>query len=141
MAPELPDDLKEEVREFLEKKKREGERSKSGTAKPPKPEHPDQPGDISDVLGELRGMLPEEDLVALMEPEAEQAEVPEPEAERAEAPEPEARIHVVEKGDSLWKIAEKHYGDGTRWKEIHQANRDKIKDPNVIRRGQKLRIP
>jgi nucleoid-associated protein YgaU len=128
MAPELPDELKEEIREFLEKKKQEGKQPKRGTAKPPKPEHPDQPDEISDALSELHGRLPEEDLAPLMEPEAEQGE----------APEPEVRIYVVKKGDSLWKIAEKLC---TRWKEIHQANKDKIKDPKIVRRGQKLRIP
>jgi nucleoid-associated protein YgaU len=32
-------------------------------------------------------------------------------------------------------------GDATRWKEIWEANKDQIKDPNLIHIGQELRIP
>lgn len=140
MAPELPDDLEEEVREFVKKKKEKARKPKMGPAKPLEPKPSEQPEDLSDALGRLQGMLPEEDLAPLMESEAEPTKVTEPEAE-AEIAEPEVRIYVVEKGDSLWKIAESFYGDGTRWKEIYRANKDRIEDPKVIRRGQKLRIP
>jgi nucleoid-associated protein YgaU len=51
------------------------------------------------------------------------------------------RIYVVQSGDSLWKIAEKFLGDGNRWKEIFEANKDKIEDPNLIYPGQELVIP
>lgn len=36
---------------------------------------------------------------------------------------------------------EENYGDGTLYPKIFEANRDVLKDPNVIRVGQKLRIP
>lgn len=49
--------------------------------------------------------------------------------------------YVVVAGDSLWKIAQQHYGTGTRWDEIYQANRDTIQDPNAIWVGQVLVIP
>src|SRR5262245_43101779 len=49
--------------------------------------------------------------------------------------------HVVQKGDTLSKIAEQYYGDANLYPKIFDANRDVIKDPNVIRIGQKLRIP
>ncbi len=49
--------------------------------------------------------------------------------------------YVVVAGDSLWKIAQQHYGTGTRWDEIYQANRDIIQDPNAIWVGQVLVIP
>ncbi len=51
------------------------------------------------------------------------------------------QYHEVEKGDTLWKIAEKYYGDGNLYKDIFEANKDILKDPNMIKIGQKLRIP
>ncbi len=49
--------------------------------------------------------------------------------------------HEVKKSDTLWKIAEKYYGDGSLYTKIFEANRDTLKDPNLIKVGQKLRIP
>jgi nucleoid-associated protein YgaU len=51
------------------------------------------------------------------------------------------QYHEVVKGDTLWKIAEKYYGDGNLYTNIFEANKDILKDPNVIKIGQKLRIP
>jgi len=51
------------------------------------------------------------------------------------------RWYEVVRGDSLSKIAAKHYGDGNAWRKIFEANRDVIKDPDLIRPGQRLRIP
>jgi nucleoid-associated protein YgaU len=51
------------------------------------------------------------------------------------------RWHEVVRGDSLSKIAAKYYGDGNSWRKIFEANRDTIKDPDLIRPGQRLRIP
>lgn len=52
-------------------------------------------------------------------------------------------VYTVKKGDFLIKIAGKKdvYGKGDVWKKIYQANRDKIKNPNLIYPGQKLQIP
>jgi len=47
----------------------------------------------------------------------------------------------VKRGDTLWKIAENYYGDGSLYMKIFEANRDLLKDPNLIQVGQKLRIP
>ena len=44
-------------------------------------------------------------------------------------------------GDSLSKIAKRLYGDANQWKRIFEANRDRIKDPDLIQPGWKLRIP
>ena len=41
--------------------------------------------------------------------------------------------------DSLWKIAEREYGDGFKWVEIARLNN--IKDPNIIEKGQILKLP
>ena len=51
------------------------------------------------------------------------------------------QYHEVKKGDTLWKIAEQIYGDGSLYTKIFEANRDILKDPNLIKVGQKLRIP
>lgn len=53
----------------------------------------------------------------------------------------EARSYVVKAGDSLSKIAEELLGDADRWREIFEANKDQIDDPNEIREGQELKIP
>lgn len=52
-----------------------------------------------------------------------------------------ARIYEVKSGDSLSKIALEVYGNAGRWPEIFEANKDQIKNPNMIHPGQKLRIP
>ena len=58
------------------------------------------------------------------------------------APEqPQEQWYTVATGDSLSKIAKRFYGDGNRWQKIFDANRDQIKDPDLIRPGQKLKIP
>jgi len=54
---------------------------------------------------------------------------------------PAGRSYVVVKGDTLSQIAEREYGDASRWREIYQANRATIKNPNLIYPGQKLRLP
>lgn len=51
------------------------------------------------------------------------------------------QYHEVVKGDTLWKIAERYYGDGSLYTNIFEANQDILKDPNKIKIGQKLRIP
>lgn len=52
-----------------------------------------------------------------------------------------AAPYTVTKGDSLWKIARQQLGDGKRYVEIFEANKDQISDPNKIRVGQVLEIP
>lgn len=49
--------------------------------------------------------------------------------------------YTVQSGDSLWKISERFYGNGARWKEIYEANKDKIENPNLIYPGQTFVIP
>jgi LysM repeat protein len=51
------------------------------------------------------------------------------------------RIHVVEKGETLSRIAQKYYGKAGGYKRIFDANRDVLSDPDEIRPGQRLRIP
>lgn len=49
--------------------------------------------------------------------------------------------HVVQKGESLSLIAKHYFGDPMKYKEIHAANQDTIKDPNVIHPDQEIVIP
>lgn len=59
----------------------------------------------------------------------------------APAPGAAARTYTVAAGDSLSKIAKKLYGDGNQWHKIFDANRDQIKNPDLVRPGQVLKIP
>lgn len=45
---------------------------------------------------------------------------------------PSTKTYTVVKGDSLWKIAKKYYGDGSQYTKIYNTNKDKIKNPNLI---------
>ena len=60
-----------------------------------------------------------------------------------ERPEPPpAETYTVVKGDTLWAIAQKLLGAGSRYPEIHEANKAVIgSDPNLILPGQVLTIP
>ncbi|QBQ55243.1 HAD-IC family P-type ATPase [Nitrosococcus wardiae] len=63
-----------------------------------------------------------------------------------EAPEqaevsPAVKTVVVQPGDTLSQIAARAYGDPNQWPLIYEANRDKIKDPNVITPGMELTLP
>lgn len=49
--------------------------------------------------------------------------------------------YTVAGGDSLSKIAKKFYGDASLWRLIHEANADRIKNPDMIQVGWKLTIP
>lgn len=59
----------------------------------------------------------------------------------APAPAPQEQWHTVAKGDSLSKIAKRYYGDAQQWRLIYDANREQVKDPDLIQPGWKLRIP
>ncbi len=51
------------------------------------------------------------------------------------------RTYTVQKGDSLSKIAKREYGDAKQWKRIFEANKDRIKNPDVIQPGWVLTLP
>jgi len=52
-----------------------------------------------------------------------------------------ARTYTVEKGDSLSKIAKQLYGDAHKWRQIYEANKQTIKNPDLIYPGQVLQVP
>jgi nucleoid-associated protein YgaU len=49
--------------------------------------------------------------------------------------------HTVVKGDTLYSLARKYYGEQRRWRDIFDANRAQLSDPNKIKVGQRLAIP
>lgn len=49
--------------------------------------------------------------------------------------------YIVAAGDSLWRIAESHYGSGRSWRTIYDANRDTLVNPNWLEVGQTLVLP
>ena len=53
----------------------------------------------------------------------------------------EPRTYTVVAGDNLSKIAKKFYGDANKWKKLFEANKDTIKNPDLIKIGQVLRVP
>lgn len=57
------------------------------------------------------------------------------------APGENVEYYEIQSGDSLWKIAEKAYGDGSKYTQIFEENKEVIKDPDLIYAGQKIRIP
>ena len=53
----------------------------------------------------------------------------------------EVEFYTIEKGNTLWGIAKKFYGNGSKYTQIFEANKEVIKDPDRIFPGQKIRIP
>lgn len=51
------------------------------------------------------------------------------------------RFHIVVEGDSLSLISLRYYGTANRWQEIYEANRELLATENVLRPGQRLRLP
>ena len=49
--------------------------------------------------------------------------------------------YTVKAGDTLWKISAQHYGNGSDYMKIFEANRDVLSDPDKIQVGQVLKIP
>ena len=52
-----------------------------------------------------------------------------------------ATTYTVKKGDTLWAISKKYLGNGAKYNLIFNANKGKIKNPNLIYVGQVLTIP
>jgi nucleoid-associated protein YgaU len=86
----------------------------------------------SSTPGAMPGMAP---------PQAPPPPIQETRSQGQPAPAAAERWYEVVRGDSLSKIAARYYGDGNAWRKIFEANSDVVKDPDVIRIGQRLRIP
>jgi hypothetical protein len=50
-------------------------------------------------------------------------------------------VIVVRSGDTLWQIAQRHYGDGAKYTQIFRSNRKQIRDPNWIYPSQRFELP
>jgi len=64
-----------------------------------------------------------------------------PEPEPAPAPVVDERVYEVVAGDNLGAIAQKYYGKASEYMKIFEANRDILDNPDLIKVGQKLKIP
>jgi nucleoid-associated protein YgaU len=69
--------------------------------------------------------------------------VSEVKAAAVSAPPQQAQVeyYVIQKGDTLSAIAKRYYGNANDYPRIFEANREVIKDANLIYPGQKIRIP
>jgi nucleoid-associated protein YgaU len=63
------------------------------------------------------------------------------ETSRAEDKGPKAGFIVVQPGNNLWNISRVIYGRGVRYTTIYEANRDQIRDPDLIYPGQVFKAP
>ena len=54
---------------------------------------------------------------------------------------PEIATTTVSRGDSLWRLSRDTYGAGTRYAVIYKANREQIRNPNLIYPGQIFVLP
>ena len=72
-------------------------------------------------------------VLGIKEVQAEELVVDEPTEQNVE-------FYVIEKGDTLWAIAQKYLGNGSKYTKIFEDNREVIKDPDLIYPGQKIRI-
>jgi len=50
-------------------------------------------------------------------------------------------LYVIKKGDTLWGIAKKAHGNGSKFTKIVEVKREVIKDPDLIFLGHKIRTP
>lgn len=98
---------------------------------------------LKNVVGQAR-RLPQ---VQSAQPAASSAQassrVSAPVAGSAASPDPATvpRKHVVQSGDTLSTISKRYYGTPSRWIDIYQANRDRLRSENALKVGQEIRIP
>ncbi|MCE8536282.1 LysM peptidoglycan-binding domain-containing protein [Ruegeria pomeroyi] len=64
-----------------------------------------------------------------------------PEADPAAPQQPPVRAVTVQKGDTLWAISRERYGDGVLYVKVFEANRDSIRNPDLIYPGQVFTVP
>lgn len=83
-------------------------------------------------------------------PAAEPAPAQETETVAGSTPEPQPTVRkvirtgsavIIRRGDNLWRVATRNYGEGLRYTTIFEANRDQVRDPDLIYPGQVLKIP
>lgn len=101
---------------------------------------------ILDILATAPGINTVQDNMTVATPETdavttapEVAERDEPAMETGAAE--ESANYTVQSGDTLWKISEQHYGDGSKYMKIFEANTNLLDNPDQIFPGQELVIP
>ena len=103
----------------------------------------EQGGDVGTIYYTIELKLYREVSVRTVTVEEEKATVPAqeetPRVDNTEQP----QTYTVKKGDCLWNIAKKFYGNGSRYTEIYEANKSLLKgrSPNMIYTGDVLVIP
>lgn len=58
-----------------------------------------------------------------------------------EAPTTQVSVVTVQPGFTLWGIARESYGDGFLYVKVYEANKDQIRDPDLIYPGQVFEVP
>jgi NitT/TauT family transport system substrate-binding protein len=59
----------------------------------------------------------------------------------ASSPKDGSQEYTIQAGDTLSRLAQRHYGDALKWNRIYEANKQSVKNPNYIYIGQKIVIP
>lgn len=95
------------------------------------------------VMEAISGRVKADNIINQIEIEKPPAPAPVPATAPAAAAEPaaEVTVHQVVSGDTLSGIAKKYYGSGNLYMRIFEANRDILDNPDLIKVGQKLKIP
>jgi len=104
---------------------------------------------VLDTLSEIPGINRVEDQMTVAPPAPFEEPPQEPVAAETGAAAPEAQAtaaasgqtYTVQSGDTLWKIAEEMYGNGSKYMKIFEANSDLLEHPDRIFPGQELSIP
>lgn len=91
----------------------------------------DQVDEAGDVVSRIETPFKRE------EPEVVEAAM----AEQTEQPDFQVATMTVQPGTTLWAIAREQFGEGVMYVEVFEANRDRIRDPNLIYPGQVFRMP
>ena len=81
------------------------------------------------------------DVVAGGSSTARHADVPPATTSPSAKPVEREHTYTVIAGDTLSKIAKREYGDASKWHQIYEANKDTIKNPDLIYPGQTFKIP
>lgn len=79
--------------------------------------------------------------VTVVKPKPEKKPVVQQKKKRETSSAPKVKTYTVKSGNCLWNIAKKYYGNGAQYTKIYNANKGKIKNPNLIYPGQVLTIP
>jgi len=93
------------------------------------PEPMPEPEPMSDTASEQPEPAPSETATAQ----------PAPEQPSPAQPAPQGSTYTIRKGDTLWSIAQREYGDGQRWVDIVRANPGI--EPKKLRVGQTITLP